>query len=333
MEFNKPEFNKKEIKLIEKLVENSRSSAKELATYSGFSKETIASKISYFQEIGLIKAFSIQVNLNDLHLKEYICLIKLKISNKKIIKKLLHFLENSKYTSWIGNGFGNYDIKVSLYVKNQQDILDFENEMFKQFNYILENISFNEVVSKAKNSSVSLLDLLFNIKTTIKLKSLFQKKNEEVQIPSKQQLELLYELSKNSRISLKNLSQILNISIENCSYHLKQLQKNSIIKKYSIVLNGNILQKTWVILLLKVNPNHLDEISTYFLKSKIATSTISLIGNKNLQVTIVINNTYELYDTISTIKDTFENEIFEVEYFFIQNFSKYPKLPKIILEI
>ena len=57
-----------------------------------------------------------------------------------------------------------------------------------------------------------------------------------------------------ARIPLIDLAQKMNMSIENCSYHLNYLKKKKFIKKFSIVIDGKRLHKTWSIIMLKINP-------------------------------------------------------------------------------
>ena len=334
------EFNKKELKLIQSLLQNSRNTVKEFSTQTLMSPETIQSKITSYLDSGLIKGFSIQLDIEKLfNLKEYICLLKLKPSKQSQITKLITFLKQSKYTSWIGVGFGHYDIKISVYVRSQQDIIIFEKELFHSFNTLIDDIMFNEIVEKQKNSQFNLFECLFEHaihKHDLELPRKIPSKRKQINYPnttlSEIQKKLLFELSKNARIPLIELSKNLGTTIENCSYHLKQLKDQHIISKYSIVLNGQNLNKTWVILILKVNPNHAQTISNYFLKLKTTTSVINLIGNKNLQVTIVIDNLTIFYSNLANIREQFESEIFEIEYYFNHEFFKFPQLPEIILD-
>ena len=332
-------FTQKEVSLFKALLENSRATCKELSKKSLLTPETVSQKVRYFKDEGIIKAYRTQINLEMLGLHEYICFIKTQARNHKTLEKLQTFLINSKYTSWIGKGIGNYDFKVSLFVRTNFDVKEFEKELYHYFNSVIAKIELNQVLSKKKNPHSNLIEYIFsddilssNIVDTNKISHQTPiDKSKNIKL-SNIELQILYHISNNSRISLHELSKLTKTSIENIHYYFKKLQKLEVIRKFSINLNGQYFNTSLSILLLKTNPNITSSFINYTLKNKNTTSVIEMLGTYTIQIACVYKTLYELYDFVNKLNEEFEKDIITIEYFFTYNFYKYPQIPKIIFE-
>ena len=87
---------------------------------------------------------------------------------------------------------------------------------------------------------------------------------------------LLFELTRNSRISTKNLSKILKASQQSCSYLIKSLRKRKILQQYSCIVDAVKLGFTNII----VSFNYLD------FDSKVVKDILEHLKNDSL-VTVV----------------------------------------------
>lgn len=324
---------KKEIKLLHALAQNSRASIKELSEKSGYSQESVQKKIEEFQTNTIIKSYSTIININQVfNLQEYLGYITLNSATQQIIQELLTYLQSSKFTSWIGRGIGLYDIKISLYIQHLEQIQLFEQELYSQFPTLIQSIEWNQIISKHKNSSNSIISKCLE-EQTLKENIKSVKKIPQNSQLHPMQIQILYELSDNSRISLQELSVKLNTTIENIHYHFKRLQKSNTIKQFSITLDTSYFKQHATILLLKIHSSNTQNIIDKLLSRKNITSIIHVIGQYNIQITLLHNSMQTMFEEIASMQDEFSQDILQTQYFFIHSFYKYPKLPEIIFNL
>ena len=325
-------ISKKDTKLLHALAQNSRATFKELSEKSGYSQESVQKKIEEFQTNNIIKSYSTIVNINSVfNLQEYLGYITLNSATHNIIQKLLIYLQSSEFTSWIGRGIGLYDIKISIYIKDLEQIQFFEEELYSQFPTLIQSIEWNQIISKYKNSSNSIISNCLEEQTLKENINSIKKETLNLQLHPVQ-IQILYELSNNSRISLQELSQKLNTTIENIHYHLKKLQKSNSIKQFSITLNTSYFKQHATIVLLKIHSSNTQNIIEKLLTRKNITSIIHVIGQYNIQITMLHNSMQTMFEEIESIKNEFSQDILQTQYIFIHSFYKYPKLPEIIFK-
>ncbi|MBT7903036.1 AsnC family transcriptional regulator [Candidatus Woesearchaeota archaeon] len=114
------------------------------------------------------------------------------------------------------------------------------------------------------------------------------------------------ELAKNCRISVSKLARALNISRDKAENEIKKLEKEEIIKQYTINLNYNKLGFETHTILLKFKNSIIEkEINTAekFLKTtQYITKTQKLNGEWDLLLHIVSKNSSDLHQAIKQIK-------------------------------
>lgn len=118
---------------------------------------------------------------------------------------------------------------------------------------------------------------------------------------------LLYYLSQNSRISHTKLSEKLGLSKNAVKYRIERLLKDGIIKNFACTVNIGSLKLHTYTLLLKFNEDIYEnkEIIEYFKKHAYADWVISLSGQWDLFVEIVIKNFSHLAKMIDEMIEHF----------------------------
>ncbi|MFP4401970.1 MAG: Lrp/AsnC family transcriptional regulator [Candidatus Nanoarchaeia archaeon] len=345
-------LNKKDSKLLYALAQNSRSNLKQLAQISQFSQESVQKKIIQFKQQNIILSYSTPINIaQTFGLQEYIAFLSLAPTSSNKYNQLIHYLEHSQYTSWIGKGIGVYDIKLSVYIQHTEQLSEFEQEIHSNFSTLIHTIEWNQLIKKYKNSSSSIISNCLNDSNNQTINNTLSKNIQKHTTPQsssqlssqslnmqklqklqKIQKQILYELSDNSRITLQELSTKLNTTIENIHYHVKKLQQLQVITHFTITLNTTYFEQYATILLLKIHSSNLHAIIQELLTHTNITSIIEVIGTYNLHITFLHNSIHNIYEEINSIISKYYNEIISSHHFFTHSFYKYPKLPSIILQ-
>ncbi|MFW6285615.1 MAG: winged helix-turn-helix transcriptional regulator [Nanoarchaeota archaeon] len=327
------ELKDKDIKLLVNLFKNSKKSNRELSKLCGYSKETIASKINFYEKNNYIKSFSVKINYNKLDFQEFNLFLRLKNMNQKIFKQIILYFENHKNVTWIGKSFGKYDLKISLILKNPKEINNLITQISNKYGKYIDLIDSLIIIDKFKASSQTFLNNLFEKKIQdtkpIISKKIKQKKEISIDEIDKQ---ILYLLGENPKKSLISISKKFNFTPETIKYRIKNLEKQQIITGNSIVFNGNKFNKIWCLVLLNINPQTIEDFKKYLKQQTFLSNYSETLGIWNFNVTFFAKDIQGLYNDLNTLRNEFSQSIRNFEFLIFFDIYKYPKIPKCILE-
>ncbi|MFH1455459.1 MAG: Lrp/AsnC family transcriptional regulator [archaeon] len=135
----------------------------------------------------------------------------------------------------------------------------------------------------------------------------------------KKDRKLLYYLSLNSRESHTQLAKKIGLNKNSIKYRIDRLQKNGVIKQFTIIPNPVKCKLNTFNLLLKFNSDIYEnkEIIDYFKKSGFSTLVVTLSGNWDLFVEIMLRDFTEMADWIDEIISHFGNLLNDYKVFFV----------------
>ncbi len=122
---------------------------------------------------------------------------------------------------------------------------------------------------------------------------------------------MLYELTKNSRISLIALAKILKISPERTRYRFEALKKDKIQHFIAIMNSASLGYSTYEMFIKfqNINQKIKDEIIVELSKSDKVAWIGDLEGNFDLGIIFLVENQLELFEVISLIEKKYSNYI------------------------
>ncbi len=195
--------------------------------------------------------------------------------------------------------------------------------LLKYEEFILEY----EFTNLIEAEHISYKSISQNINSIIK-----QTEKQEKILLDKIEIKLLKAISQNARISIVELSQILNEKIHVLSYHFKKLIKNKIISGFKPKLNISLLGIQWYLLLIKFQPIS-EKRKNDFLKFCRSNSKIyyltNTLGTYNLMIDIHVKDAMEFKDVLFDIKEKFSDciKFYETNIIFEEfKISYVPKL-------
>lgn len=138
-----------------------------------------------------------------------------------------------------------------------------------------------------------------------------------VKIDKKDKL-LLYFLSLNSRISHTQLAKALRLSKNTVKYRIQRLKKEGVIDKFASVVNLSALDYTTFTMLLRFNEDIYEkkEIIEYFRNHKLIDWAVTLSGQWDMFIELVVKDFDEFYKLVSEIIDQFGEMLNTYEVFF-----------------
>lgn len=329
--------DKKDYNIISILSENSRTTHTQIGKKVKLSSDSVTNRVNKLIEKGIIKSFKVNLNYHLLGFLEYDIYFKLKNYNQDELNKIIGFLNDNKYVTWIGTCFGNYDLRISIIVNQTREVREFIIDFEAKFNKYYNDSYVVFIIEKYKINQTKIISSLFNIEqneikfkrdTIENINENKIKKNELDTIEKK----IITSLNENPQISLVDISKKIHLTPEACKYRLNQMQEKNIIKSYSIILDGNKLNKIWAVFLFKLNNENSKDILQYIQNINNVSSFVQIMGNWNYSVSVFANNVQEIQSILMGFRNKFPNNIKEYELLLIFETYKYPSIPKIVFE-
>ena len=322
------ELDKKDKILLENLYINSRMSHTQLAKKVGVSKDTIRNKINSFRQKEIISNFTCEVSLGKLGFDTFTVFFKFNEDISKHTDILDHFKEHP-FCMWAVIVSGEYDILAEFISEDSFHIQKTISGIREHFG---DRLNFYELDIFAKMLRINHLIKDFgkvNEKSTITKNDL---KNKELDSLDKK---ILFEISKDSTLSLIEIADNVESSWDVVRYRIKQLESNKIIGNYHPMLNykklgympfigkitlQNISQRSFEELELLINQ---DENITYAFTSL---NSFSIIFN------CVYKSIDDLDSFLRKVQEKFKGKIKSMSYYIQREQIKYTPFPKGLLE-
>lgn len=130
-----------DLKILEKLCKNSRSSTYEIAKDMKINADTVGIRIKKLLKNGIIRKFSILPNLNNIGYNWYTFCLNMKTFDKKNEKKFRRFIENYPGIIRSAKTFGDYDILMYIMAKNAREFHSIILDIKTNFSEILKDYS------------------------------------------------------------------------------------------------------------------------------------------------------------------------------------------------
>jgi len=304
-------LDKKDLLILETLLENSRTTLTVLSRITKLSKTAVLNRLQVLEKENIIQGYSTVISIHNLDYKMITLMIKTKMTLTEKEAFTQH-LKNINFLNQIITPYSSeWDFIVRIYSKNTKHtdkIITKITEFGKISN--LELLYLNEWYLKGRNNFFTSLDLKKHYKKEDpSFHKLFQKKKTKNKY-DKKDLEILQHLSHNSRISFMELGKKVNLSPDAISYRMKKLIQGDVIAGFSIMLNTYALGFTPYLLSLQIhNRLNTDKIINFILKSTKTTGVLHYNNSWNLQAYVLVKNPSELKEIEESLLKQFGESI------------------------
>ncbi len=149
-ESKKISLDKKDLKILKLLSNNSRIEYKEISEKLNLSANAIKYRIKNLENSGIIKGYTISVDKKKLGFEFYN--LQLKIKEYKREQALKNFVRNNKHSIYLYKYTGNenWDLDIGLIVKNSEELRNFILELREEFGDIIKIHDLYVVVEETK---------------------------------------------------------------------------------------------------------------------------------------------------------------------------------------
>ena len=228
-------------------------------------------------------------------------------------KEIISFLLEKKNTWRMESSKGKFDIILTLLIQDNETLISIYQDIMREYSQYIKQIIISQSIEIFGFEPQKII-----IKKTIKKNNSESnnKKHENYLDPTYKKL--LYILNKNSNTQIKEIAKELQISIPTVLYHMKNLERNGIIKQYSISINNKkIGNKRFILCFTFTDYKKIDPIINYFSLNSHVEEIHKTIGNYHLEILLNTNTLEHFHAIMEDFRNKYANEIKDCDYFII----------------
>ncbi len=289
-------FDKIDEKIIKELDLNPRISLTKLAKKTRISQQVADYRIKRMMKEGFIVKFGTIINLKALGQEHYRIFFTFYDHKKYSNNLIFNYLKKRKGVYWTARIGGKYDLHVTLFVFDFDELEKFIDDFNKEFSglvkdylacYVLEHLNFrHKYLGSSGTIKYGYKDKINKIDNLDKI--------------------ILNKIKDNCRLSSLEIANN-KVSYKTVINRIKSLEKNGIILGYRIYLKSNNI-KPFIILVSYKNYSKVEEkgLIDYLENHKNITQLLRLFGTWNLFIHARIKNMEKLQEVIIDIRNKFE---------------------------
>ena len=285
-----------------------------LAKRIGISKEVLIYRIKRLEKEGIISGYYIVPNTPKLGLVSYKILIKYQTMSEEREKEMIEFLKNARDVGWVVETEGVYDLMFIVWTKNEASFDKFWTNFLNNYSqYFYEK----EMLILTENHACRKEYLIEDEKKDIK--EVFCKgeaKNECDEIDSR----IIYELSRNARIPIIELSRKIGLTAEGTSYRIKQLVKKQIIQAFRPKINLDKIGYLYYNILIKIKDfSVIPKLFLYARNNEHITYYVKYLGKYDIGLDVEVSSPKGFRSILEEIRRLFGNQIMNHDFVRIIN--------------
>jgi len=295
-------------KILYYLDTNSRQSASKIAKKLHAHKNVINFRINRLIKRGIIRQFVAMVSPSVLGLTPHKFYFQLQNFTEQRQKEIFDFVKTLP-TYWSAKTSGRWDLIIGVLVKNFEELNIVKNKIL---NFLGEDIinKTSSILIEAPHFYRNYLIEKSNLAIKYWIKNSQTKKIDE--LDSK----ILKILSNNCRTPIIEIAKKTKVTVKTVIAHIKNLEKNKIIYDYRISLN---LEKIGLkffkcfISLKKSDSNEIKKFLQYCNNHKNIVHVIQCVGEWDLEPEFEIESQEKFQETLTEIRNKFNNIIRHIE--------------------
>lgn len=313
-------------KILYALDLNSRSSIADLSRKLKLGRDRIAYRIAQLEEHKVITKFATTINPYKFGLTSY--KTYLRVQNDRVrLAKAWHYLENNPRIYWMAQTEGAWDLIFVTLARNPKEFHILQDEILAEFSDIMLGFSV-----------YTLVDVIF-----FRKRYLVGKGSDHYYFGSKPQnhaldpldISILELLSKDSRLSISKLANMLDTTHMVVKNRIERLQDLGIIIGYRIEVNLPAIKMTnfkLSIQLLSYKSGTADELIDYCMKNPNVTYFIQQIGDCKIEIELNVENYDKLSQIITEIRQKFPKLVRSVDPLLVRR-EAYRWMPSDVLKL
>lgn len=314
----------KDKKILYELDINSRQSFNEIAKKVGLSKDSIIYRINKLKDEGIIKQFHTILDIGKLGLISFRLYLKLQNTTPHQEMEIIEFLKKQRIVTWLVSIDGEYDLGMAVYAKSIKEMNEFWKELLKRYINFIAKKWLTIFTRVSYFPRAYLLGKKQNFEEYV-----FITEPEAIGLDQKD-IELLKFLAPDSRISVLDLSQKLQITPKTVASRIKELEKRKVIIGYRTMFDLEKLGYQYFKLHINLYNTTEEKISLFRKYVKYHPNIIydnEVLGGDDLEIEIQVVTLQEFREIIDEIKKQFSEIIKEYKHMTSYREHKYLFFP------
>lgn len=314
--------------VLREMERNARVALTKIAKKTKMSQQRISYALDSLLKNKVISGFFSLIDYAKLGILNFRVYFRVSYTSPEEFAQLIDRLKDEPSVSWIATCGGRYDLLCTFFAINVSSFNKTLREIMREFPTQLENYTvLTTIVMKNFGRKY-----LFSQTTHIPKQIIIGGDRPIEQIDSID-LQILYFLSENARMSAVEIATKLNITAKTVITRIKKLRKRKIIRGFRPILNVSQTGRMTFILTVKshnVVPELEDELVKYLKLHPNVTSIIKTLGEWDLEIQIEVESWYLYRKIVFEIRQKFKSLIQEIEttplyeaYFKITYFPKF----------
>ncbi len=275
-------MNKKDLKILQALDADVRSSFSAIGRKTRLSKEVVQYRIKQLEKNNTITEYWAIPRI-DSGSTVYKVLIKNKSLGLKKKEELVSFLTSQPSVAWMASVEGSWDFIITSVVNEDASFSKMMIELQNKFGTHFKDKQIMKTVSAVDINEKYLYDGQIDPITT-ELNFL----DEEVEIDDTDK-EIISVLLTNSRSSFAEIGKKVGLTAESISYRFKKIMKNKLISKLKVRINHDVLGLAYYHLFISLSDyGKKQAVSNYFTQLPSCVFIMNHIGVYDMHVELVM---------------------------------------------
>jgi len=313
-------------KILHQLDLNARAPVSIIARRLRLSREVVNYRINKLIENNIISKFHTIIDISKLGYSAHKVFIRFQNMTEEKERQFVEFVKNNENVVYSASYDGKFDIVVSIWAKNIEDLALRLKEIDSKFgNYIAEK-QIATIVKGEYNVRNYLVD-----SKSVRRESFFGSVPQKIKLDDVNR-KILFELSKNSRLTVVEISEKVRLSADAVAKRIKLLEKSGVIQGYNIVPNEenySFIHYKILISLHNLNEERERKFVNYCKSNKNIWYFCSCLGNWNYEIDLDINNASAFREFLRELKINFSDIIKDYSVLTTFKTNKYNFCPSI----
>lgn len=316
----------KDKRILKELFYNGRMSYSKIAKNVGLSKQVVLYRINRLLKLGLLRGFNTVIDLNKLGLNTFFVHMKLGYVKDSIFETL----KNHKNIMWVVKSMGGFDLTLKICTKNYLEA----HKIVKSFSEIIHyNLYYIDLIEEEHPVPLPFLYLPLKPHNYSKYIKITDERFDFSNID----LNILEQISYDSRLSLSDISKKIKQPESLVRYHLKKLEKNVIVTYRPSAWSGTkSLGYSWYLIMFQtsnVTKEVWNDFVNYIANLDYVTNYYKTVGKFNFQFEIRLEAGDELDLILSQIKNILKEALISYTLSLILKEYQYTYFPKVLKEL
>ncbi len=290
-------------RILSELDNNSRESLNKIAKKLRVNRNVVLYRVERLKKFGIIRGYYTEINTLNLGLMSFRLFLKLSNYTKEQFEELNKYLENQKSIIWYFRVIGKWDLDLVFVSKDIFEFDKFKEELFLKFNSILEDSNISILTQINHLSKDYILDKKRK-ETELKL---LEKEDGFFDLDDKDVF-LLKLLSNNANMSILDLKNELDLSINTINKRIRNLIKNKVIFGFRIFVDTKKLGYDYYKLHLNFrnySKKDISEFNNYLISKNFIIYIDKYLGGCDLEIEMHLKSENYYIDFITNLKEKF----------------------------